>query len=115
MKVIYVDWLDIQIRLFTDRESYIAVAEKKEIPVYKISPCTNAFYQYAEATTGDVWFLACFLRDEIEYPTVVHEMSHLTDQIFEFTGIEPCSEVRAYLLSYLVKEAIRLLSEGDDK
>jgi len=43
--------------------------------------------------------------------TVVHETSHLIDNVFERTGLS-CTEVRAYMLEYTVNRIITLLRDS---
>lgn len=61
----------------------------------------------------DSWYGACcecfvWIRNKKNIPALVHETSHLVDNIFEAQGLKG-EETRAYLQEYFVAEVLKKL------
>ena len=109
MKVIKSDWLNTQIAIFTNYEDYVKKSAKlKLIEVYDLQVGTRAFYQRCPDDEGFVYFLICF-PEHPSYKTIVHETSHVTDMIFDYIGLEPCTETEAYFHSWLFGEVLEVI------
>ncbi len=112
MKIITSDWLDIQIAIFNDYADYKRIAKKEKLPLYDMPTGTKAFYQHcSNSETGEKFFLICFPHDKTSYQTILHETSHIADMIFEWTGIEPCTETEAYFHTWLFGEVLATLEK----
>ena len=61
---------------------------------------------------GGLWFIMT-LTDAAGVPEVAHEAVHVADWLMERRDIPSCdatSEVRAYLVGYMVREVLKVLS-----
>ena len=112
MKIVTSDWLDIQIAIFVDYDDYKRIAKKEKLPLYDMPSGTNAFYQHcSNSETGDKFFLICFPNDVTSYKTIVHETSHIKDMIFNWVGIDACTETEAYFHAWLFGEVLDTLEK----
>lgn len=104
----------MSVRVFNGQESLNAFIKDKKIFGMSIENRNTLGTSYLMTNDGEG---EVFVRIETEgrapddiTGTVVHEMSHATDFIFQHLGEHsPGTETRAYLMDHLVTEAIKWL------
>ena len=109
--VITIDWLgELQVAIFTNEEDFIdtikdmgGAAEKDEKP-------SRAFCNVSYINDLPFFSLVFF---DTAYDVIVHETSHLVDNIFEHRGIEGCTETRAHFHAWLFRVVCKVLKKQD--
>lgn len=109
MKIIHSDWLDTKIIVFRDIEKYKKHIKKNNLQEFGFSDCTRAFFQSDTNEAGETFIFMCFLDESILLSSIVHECSHVADYIFNWRGIDACTETRAYFVAWLFDKAFDCL------